>query len=85
MKAQFAAKPSDPQKGARNGKGDLYSCHHANCFLLLSQVLREVAVLDAINRGGSHSMRIRQLGPFSSARRCACLLRGTSSASSLAD
>jgi len=27
-------------------------------------------VLDAINRGGSYSMRIRQLGPFTKARRC---------------
>ena len=37
---------------------------------LCHQVLREVAVLDAMNRGACYSMRIRQLGPFSQARRC---------------
>ena len=37
---------------------------------LHEQVLREVAVMDAINRGGSYSMRIRMLAPFADARKC---------------
>lgn len=32
-------------------------------------MFREVAVLDAIHRGGSYASRVRQLGPFIRARR----------------
>lgn len=47
----------------------LHSCKRCVHWLCV-QVLREVAVMDAINRGGSYSMRIRMLAPFADARKC---------------
>ncbi len=39
------------------------------------QVIREVAVLDVINRGGDYARRVRRLGDFHTARRCAACVK----------